>query len=328
VARFQGGPNAGHTLTFDGIKHVLHQVPSGIFHPHILNIVGNGVVLDPIVFRAELQKLTDRGVDWAQNLYISKKAQLILPSHRALDRINEEARGGSKIGSTLKGIGLRVQAWAWLGYGFIVLLLLGTVASMVGILSLLVFTTAFALILKVGAALGYFAWKIIRSLWVRFDEPTGRLLTPTEAAPLFALLAQQAHDMQAPAVHRVLLTSEFNAAIVQLPRLGVLGWPRNYLMVGLPLLQAMTADQAAAVVAHELGHLRGGHGRCGAGVYRVSQSWAQLLAQLERNDSGTWLRRFTNWYVPQFNAWSHPLRRTAEFEADAAAGRATSPRRY
>lgn len=105
VARFQGGPNAGHTLTFDGIKHVLHQVPSGIFHPHILNIVGNGVVLDPIVFRAELQKLTDRGVDWAKNLYISKKAQLILPSHRALDRISEEARGGSKIGSTLKGIG-------------------------------------------------------------------------------------------------------------------------------------------------------------------------------------------------------------------------------
>ena len=105
VARFQGGPNAGHTLTFDGLKHVLHQVPSGIFHPHILNIVGNGVVLDPIVFRAELQKLTDRGVDWAQNLYISKKAQLILPSHRALDRLNEEARGNTKIGSTLKGIG-------------------------------------------------------------------------------------------------------------------------------------------------------------------------------------------------------------------------------
>jgi adenylosuccinate synthase len=105
VARFQGGPNAGHTLTFDGLKHVLHQVPSGIFHPHILNIVGNGVVLDPIVFRQELQKLTDRGVDWSQNLYISKKAQIILPSHRALDRISEEARGNTKIGSTLKGIG-------------------------------------------------------------------------------------------------------------------------------------------------------------------------------------------------------------------------------
>ena len=95
VARFQGGPNAGHTLFFDGVKHVLHQVPSGIFHPHIINVVGNGVVLDPVVFRQELQKLTDRGVDWSKNLYISKKAQLILPSHRALDRISEEARGNT-----------------------------------------------------------------------------------------------------------------------------------------------------------------------------------------------------------------------------------------
>jgi adenylosuccinate synthase len=109
VARFQGGPNAGHTLFFNGVKHVLHQVPSGIFHPHILNVVGNGVVLDPVVFRQELQKLTDRGVDWAQNLYISKKAQLILPSHRALDRLNEESRGAGKIGSTLKGIGPTYQ---------------------------------------------------------------------------------------------------------------------------------------------------------------------------------------------------------------------------
>ncbi|MBC6990317.1 adenylosuccinate synthase [Hymenobacter sp. BT491] len=109
VARFQGGPNAGHTLTFDGQKHVLHQVPSGIFHPHIINVVGNGVVLDPVVFRAEFQKLTDRGIDASRNLYVSKKAQLILPSHRALDRISEEARGGGKIGSTLKGIGPTYQ---------------------------------------------------------------------------------------------------------------------------------------------------------------------------------------------------------------------------
>jgi len=109
VARFQGGPNAGHTLFFDGLKHVLHQVPSGIFHPHIINVVGNGVVLDPVVFRVELKKLTDRGIEWGTNLYISKKAQLILPSHRALDRILEEARGGGKIGSTLKGIGPTYQ---------------------------------------------------------------------------------------------------------------------------------------------------------------------------------------------------------------------------
>ncbi|WP_299819186.1 adenylosuccinate synthase [uncultured Pontibacter sp.] len=109
VARFQGGPNAGHTLEFEGTKHVLHQIPSGIFHPHIQNIIGNGVVLDPIVFRTEMQKLQDRGVDAAQNLFISKKASLILPSHKVLDRVSEEALGSGKIGSTLKGIGPTYQ---------------------------------------------------------------------------------------------------------------------------------------------------------------------------------------------------------------------------
>lgn len=109
VARFQGGPNAGHTLEFEGTKHVLHQIPSGIFHTHITNIIGNGVVLDPIVFRTEVEKLTARGVDATQNLYISKKAQLILPSHKSLDRISEEALGTSKIGSTQKGIGPTYQ---------------------------------------------------------------------------------------------------------------------------------------------------------------------------------------------------------------------------
>lgn len=109
VARFQGGPNAGHTLEFEGTKHVLHQIPSGIFHEHITNIIGNGVVLDPIVFQTEVEKLTARGIDATRNLYISKKAQLILPSHKSLDRISEEALGTSKIGSTQKGIGPAYQ---------------------------------------------------------------------------------------------------------------------------------------------------------------------------------------------------------------------------
>ncbi|WP_276498258.1 adenylosuccinate synthase [Pontibacter litorisediminis] len=109
VARFQGGPNAGHTLEFEGTKHVLHQIPSGIFHSDIQNIIGNGVVLDPIVFRTEMQKLKDRGVDAAKNLFISKKASLILPSHKVLDRVSEEALGSGKIGSTLKGIGPTYQ---------------------------------------------------------------------------------------------------------------------------------------------------------------------------------------------------------------------------
>ncbi|WP_026998781.1 adenylosuccinate synthase [Eisenibacter elegans] len=110
VARFQGGPNAGHTLEFDGIKHVLHQVPSGIFRTEIQNIVGNGVVLDPVVFKKELDALVEKfGIDVRANLFISKKAHLILPTHKYLDAAQEQAKGASKIGSTLRGIGPTYQ---------------------------------------------------------------------------------------------------------------------------------------------------------------------------------------------------------------------------
>ncbi len=104
IARFQGGPNAGHSLEFNGIKHVLHTIPSGIFHPEKINIIGNGVVIDPIVFKKEIEALKARGTD-LNNLYISRKAHLILPTHRLLDAASEAAKGVSKIGSTLKGIG-------------------------------------------------------------------------------------------------------------------------------------------------------------------------------------------------------------------------------
>src|SRR5688500_8660135 len=109
VARFQGGPNAGHTLEFDGIKHVLHQIPSGIFREKTKNIIGNGVVLDPVIFRAEIEKLKKYNLDVHANLFISKKATLILPTHRLLDQAYERARGDNKIGSTLKGIGPTYQ---------------------------------------------------------------------------------------------------------------------------------------------------------------------------------------------------------------------------
>lgn len=105
IARFQGGPNAGHTLEFDGIKHVLHTIPSGIFHPQASNIVGNGVVIDPVIFKKELENLLPFGVDFGKKLLISRKAHIILPTHRLLDAASEKAKGASKIGSTLKGIG-------------------------------------------------------------------------------------------------------------------------------------------------------------------------------------------------------------------------------
>ena len=109
VARFQGGPNAGHTLEFDGIKHVLHQIPSGIFREKTRNIIGNGVVLDPIVFKTEIEKLQKYNLNVKANLFISKKATLIIPTHRLLDQAYEKAKGADKIGSTLKGIGPSYQ---------------------------------------------------------------------------------------------------------------------------------------------------------------------------------------------------------------------------
>ncbi len=105
IARFQGGPNAGHTLEFNGIKHVLHTIPSGIFHDTNINVVGNGVVIDPVIFKKEIDALKTLGVDVSKKLLISKRAHLILPTHRLLDAASEAAKGKDKIGSTLKGIG-------------------------------------------------------------------------------------------------------------------------------------------------------------------------------------------------------------------------------
>ena len=105
VARFQGGPNAGHTLEFEGKKYVLRSIPSGIFQSGQTNIIGNGVVLDPILFRGEAVELAASGHDITKVLKISKKAHLIMPTHRLLDAAGERAKGNSKIGTTGKGIG-------------------------------------------------------------------------------------------------------------------------------------------------------------------------------------------------------------------------------
>jgi adenylosuccinate synthase len=105
IARFQGGPNAGHTLEFNNIRQVLHTIPSGIFRRNSINIIGNGVVIDPVVFKKEIDSLTEKGFEVSGNLFISRKAHLILPTHRLLDIASENAKGDAKIGSTLKGIG-------------------------------------------------------------------------------------------------------------------------------------------------------------------------------------------------------------------------------
>jgi len=105
IARFQGGPNAGHTLIFDDKKYVLHTIPSGIFRDETINVIGNGVVIDPIIIKEEIDKLEAIGIDVASKMLISKKAHLIVPTHKILDKYSEEQKGKNKIGSTLKGIG-------------------------------------------------------------------------------------------------------------------------------------------------------------------------------------------------------------------------------
>ncbi len=219
----------------------------------------------------------------------------------------------------------RVRALGLLGYGFILLLILGSL-GLVGVLAALVIFShrAAVLVIKGGWLLLIFVWRILKSLWVTFERPEGRELTQAEAAPLYAAVDRLTKALGAPRFHHILLTTEFNAAVVQQPRLGVLGWPRNFLLVGLPLLQSLTTEQAEAVIAHELGHLRGGHGKFGAWVYRISQTWKQLMDQLDGQSS--WVAQFFQWYSPTFDAWSYGLRRPEEFEADASAARITSPR--
>jgi adenylosuccinate synthase len=105
IGRFQGGPNAGHTLEFNGIKHVLHTIPSGIFRKNAVNLIGNGVVIDPVILKKEIESLRKYDVDVLENMLISRRAHLIVPTHRLLDAASEASKGSSKIGSTLKGIG-------------------------------------------------------------------------------------------------------------------------------------------------------------------------------------------------------------------------------
>jgi len=105
IARFQGGPNAGHTIEFDGHKHVLHTIPSGIFNQGSINIIGNGVVIDPAIFLKEINGLKKFNIDLNSKLFISKRAHIILPTHKIIDATSEASKGKKKIGSTLKGIG-------------------------------------------------------------------------------------------------------------------------------------------------------------------------------------------------------------------------------
>lgn len=227
----------------------------------------------------------------------------------------------------------KVAALALLGFG-ILALLLGAVGF--GLLLIVGFAiavalsggTALLLLLKFGKVLIFLAiplWFLVKSavqaLFVRLPAPQGREITRSEAPALFASLDRLRAAMKGPRFHHVLVVDEVNAAVVQRPAFGLVGWPRNYLLLGLPLIESLPAEEALAVVAHEYGHLAGSHGRFSAFIYRLRHTWGTVQGFTDHVQG--WLGRavapLVRWYAPYFNAYTFVLARADEYQADAAA---------
>lgn len=218
----------------------------------------------------------------------------------------------------------RVVLLALLGYGYV-----GSILLILLLLTLVAFASIVYLKvvgLKIALVLLFFLILVVKAMFVKLEAPAGRALTRRESPALFATIDALRNKLGAPRFHHVLLTNDFNAAVVQVPRLGLLGWHRNYLLLGLPLLQSLAPAQFEAVLAHELGHLAGGHAALSNWIYRLRMGWQRLVAVLEHNRSwGSFMfRPFFNWYAPYFGAYSFPLARLNEYEADAASARLTS----
>jgi Zn-dependent protease with chaperone function len=201
--------------------------------------------------------------------------------------------------------------------------LIGIAAFMVGAVVALK-----ALAVKVLLVCGVFIGQVLKSLWVKVAPPQGAEAYPFRSPELFAMIDDLRHKLHAPRFHHVLITEEHNAGVIQVPRFGLFGGHRNYLLLGLPLMKTLSIEQFRAVLAHEFGHLARGHGRFGNWIYRQRLRWAQLLDSLERQPHhGDFLfKPFYNWFSAYFNAYTFPLARANEYEADAASVRLTSPK--
>lgn len=216
----------------------------------------------------------------------------------------------------------RVFLLAMLGYAYvfgILLVLLAIVAAVVYIVST---GRGIRLLSDIAIPLAVFAWFVSKSLWVKIDPPEGRELRKEEAPQLFSAMDEVTRALRAPRADVVLINDEYNAGVSQVPRLGVFGWHRNYLVVGLPLMQAMPPDEWRGVLAHEFSHLSRAHARFGNWIYRVRKTWYQLMERLEneRQGGGMWMfKRFFQWYAPYFGAYSFVLARRDEYEADKLA---------
>lgn len=220
---------------------------------------------------------------------------------------------------------LQLVLLAACGIGYIALLALCAAMCALFVVGLIVVSKSVALIKLALLPLG-FAYFLARALWFRLPPPQGRRMSAAEVPELFAEIEQVRRDVKAKPVHDVLLTPDFNAAVVHTPRLGMLGWPRRYLVIGLPLLASLPPYQFRAVLAHEFGHLAQNHASFSNWIYRIRQTWYRILQALKPGRSAVigLLTRFFDWYAPYFNAYSFVLARANEYEADRESARVTS----
>jgi len=221
---------------------------------------------------------------------------------------------------------LRVVLLALLGYAFFFVILGCLVAALSGLVALMIFYPSVGTV-KLGLVFGIvllaFMGAVLRPLWVRIDAPEGFEVHRAGTKDLFAVLDGISAELRCRRFHHVIMTTDYNASVIQVPRLGVFGWQRNFLIIGLPLMQSLSPDQFRAVMAHEFAHLSGNHSRFGCWIYRVRKSWEQALIrlQMEQHFGAPLFLKFFQWYSPYFNAYTFVLARSNEYEADACAER-------
>jgi len=221
---------------------------------------------------------------------------------------------------TLLGFGILALLVGAVGFGLVLIIGLCVAVAFSGGAALLLLLKFGKLILLLAIPLWFLARSAVKALFVRIPAPQGREITSREAPALFAALEDMRRRMKGPRFHHVLVLDDMNAAVVQRPAFGLIGWPRNYLLLGLPLLEGLPAEEALAVVAHEYGHLAGSHGQFSAFIYRLRHTWSAIEDHVDHIHG--WLGRLVaplvSWYAPYFNAYTFVLARADEYHADAA----------
>jgi len=209
-------------------------------------------------------------------------------------------------------------------YAYLVLVLFGSLALCLAMVVLVIYMPVAIKFAIIGLiAFGGIFQAVLRGLWVKLEPPKGWPVTREQAPKLFALLDELRTALDCRPFHKVLIIGDMNAGVVQIPRLGIFGWHRNYLVIGLPLMQGLAPDEFKAVLAHEFAHSSRGHGRFGNWLYRVRRTWAQIFEQMakQRTRFGGVLFKFLNWFWPVFNGHAFVLARANEYEADACSVR-------